>query len=393
MMNHGFPRYEMYLQQLEKEEAGKYMGEKDKLFFGLGGKRWNVAEVSILRRFAEVGLDKIVKGEVVFDGKPPSYEEFISNEMQKATAVNNHLFQSICASLISERGIDHFTAGEVPLDGKWPNFREAPFNLSYNLADCLRADLFSEERWRLKSLADIQLKKSEFEHRFFLLESAFKDDQRRWEDKITQCVKIWRECLGSRVLHDVEYLLAKRDMPGVLEKLRSDYGSIEEDDYEILSRRLSIAYLPSECTFLGFIKQFEEIYDYYPEEKKPNDSTMAYDLIAALERGGFKGLDSSIFFYRSKHSKGGMVYEDAKRFFFRILEHSLDDEKSRLQRTDVNESKQNENHDDDNGDEHSRARGTPVCSYCGKSGHATSICRHLKRDQKQQKKRRRSDSR
>jgi hypothetical protein len=388
MMNHGFPRYEMYLQQLEKEEAGKYMGEKDKLFFGLGGKRWNVAEVSILRTFAEVGLDKIVKGEVVFDGRCPSYEEFVTNEMGRATTVINDLFQTLCAKIVSERGIKHFTAGNVPLDGKWPNFREAPFNLTNAVADCLRSDLFSEERWRLKSLGDVQLKKSDFEHRFFLLESAFKEDQRRWEDKITQCVKLWRECLGSRVLHDVAELLAKRDMPGVLGKLRSDYGSLEEDDCAILTKRLNIAYLPSECTFLGFIKQFEEIYDYYPEKKKPDDSNMAYEFIAALQRGEFKGLDSSIFFYRSEHFQGGMVYEDAKRFFFRILDHSLDDEKSRLQRIDVNESKQNEDEDDD---DDSRAGGPPVCSYCGKPGHATSQCRHMKRNQ--QTKRRRSNSR
>jgi hypothetical protein len=387
MIDHGFSHYEMFLQELEKEEAGKYMGEKDKLFFGLGGKRWNVAEVSILRRFAEVGLDGIVKGEVVFDGKPPSYEEFVTKEMQKATGIINDLFQTICASIVSERGIEHLTAGNVPLDGKWPNFREAPFNLTNAVADSLRSDLFSEERCRLKSLGDVQLKKYDFEHRFFLLESAFKDDQRRWEDKITQCVKIWREYLGSRVLHDVEALLAKRDMPGILGKLRSDYGSLEADECAIISKRLSIAYIPSECTFLGFIKQFEEIYDYYPKEKKPNDSTMAYEFIAALERGRFKGLDSSIFFYRSKHRDGGMAYEDAKRFFFRIVEHSLGDERRRPQRIDVNESKQHEDEDDDD----SRWGGPPECSYCGNIGHTTSQCRHMKRNQ--QKKRRRSHSR
>jgi hypothetical protein len=383
------------------------MGEKDKQFTGLGGKSWNVAEVSILRRFAELGLDGIVKGEVVFDKQPPSHEEFVTNEMRKSLGRINIFFQNTCTKMFLDRGAKNFFPPNVPLSGNWEgfNFHAAPFNFNDAVIESLKSDLSSEYLWLKKSHLDLEMKKSDLEHQFFLRETAFEDAQRRWEDKITKCVTIWRECLGSRVLVVIADLLGRRDMPGVLQKLRSYYGSFKTDEIAILDKSDSIAYIPSQSTFLGFIKQFEEIYDLYPEENMPSDRFKLSDFIRAIKKGGFEGLNDTIVSYFMIRKPNEITYENAKHCFIESMTELQHTERERPYRQqNINESNEEEGDDEEDGcydgnsnDNDSRKRGSggggpPVCSYCHKTGHYTSQCWHLKKDQ-EKKRRRRSNSR
>jgi hypothetical protein len=101
---HSFTFFENYLQVMEDAETSrKYDGEESPvLFSGFGGRSWNVAEEKILQRFAQLELEKIVKGELEFVKQPPNYEDIVTNGMLRYSSEIDQHFKQRCVRAIPE---------------------------------------------------------------------------------------------------------------------------------------------------------------------------------------------------------------------------------------------------------------------------------------------------
>jgi hypothetical protein len=366
---HSFTFLENYLQIMEEDKTTRNYGgeESSVLFSGFGGRSWNVAEEKILQRFAQLGLEKIVKGEVQFVKQPPVYEEIVNTGMLRYSSEIDQHFKQRCVRAIARKGIPNFNPDYIPLQGNWPDFTATPYNLDVEELEALMTELFDLESSRSDRLLTVRLQKHEFETTFHALQRDYLQDQKDWENQITKCIETWREVLGERVLETISLPLSARDMPGTLTKLRTTYGSSKEDSYAIYDRIHHFAYLPSETTFLGFLKEFEEIFDLQPIEKKPSDETKLSYLVSAFQRGGFQQLDRDIDMFLLQEGDR-LTYEKMKNWLIRRIAHLQNEARKQFEKKKTNnnskelevkweeEEEENNNEDDDDDDDASEVQ-------------------------------------
>jgi hypothetical protein len=109
--------------------------------------------------------------------------------------------------------------------------------------------LHGYELERHKCLFGLEPKKNAFMKEFKSSEKDYEKELNSWNDKINECIKIWKESLGDSVLKQIQAELNGRNMPAVLTRLDELYSGVVVGDLQsAVQNELSkgIAYDPKE---------------------------------------------------------------------------------------------------------------------------------------------------